>query len=420
MRIRPALGLALAALAATVVASPAVAGASSSSHHAPNSASGMAVAAGTLTNPSRVAMAGAVVDLYAWPSDAVLQALKPGQLVPTSLLTTATTNSAGEYTLTVPAARLEAAAVDSGYANLAIYSPAGGFRFFPYQTGSRADPPTPVTVNLTSNAQLNCGNDPHGHPYSFFGWTLIAKKHPANAVVGQGYIIPGKKTAGDWVNFAYNQTSTHTQVSTLGVGLSGYGLSAGYSTSGTKMSTATRGEGWPNQHKSTWFLTEFRVDQYRGLCYEVAADLKVPHVKQHPAKACPVKFLPPGDTNVPSNYHYVHKCYWLVDSPGWFGGATVEHPAKSPKAPAANCATQIAGSNFHFDTGEAIDWSSGFTVGASIGIKGVNLKADFGTNAQTGYDSNALMHFQFRKRGLICGTNTGPYDAAILVARGHG
>lgn len=58
-------------------------------------------------------------------------------------------------------------------------------------------------------------------------------------------------------------------------------------------------------------------------------------------------------------------------------------------------------------------------MGAVIGMKGVNLKTDFGTDAQTGYDANALMHFQFHKTGAICGTNTGPYAAAILVARGH-
>jgi hypothetical protein len=46
-----------------------------------------------------------------------------------------------------------------------------------------------------------------------------------------------------------------------------------------------------------------------------------------------------------------------------------------------------------------VNWSSGFTVGLTIGIKGVNLKSDFAANAQTGYDSNALMRFQFHRAG---------------------
>jgi hypothetical protein len=415
MRVRLGIALGLGALAATIMIGPADAGAT-----AATTASGAAVAVGTVTSAQGTAMPGAAVDLYAWPTDAVLQALRPGELVPRTLLATATTNSAGEYTLRVPVATLQAAAVDSGYANLEIDSPVGGFWFFPYQTSSLpADPPAPATVNLTSNASVNCGNDQHGQPYGFFGWTLVAHKHPANAVVGQGYIVPGTRTAGDWVKFDYNQASSHTQASSLGVGLSGYGLSAGYSTSGSKKSTAKRGESWPHEHENAWFLTEFRVDQYRGLCYEVAANTKTPRARQHPAKACPAKWLPPGEVNVPGNYHYVHKCFWLVASPGWFGGATLRHPKQIPAAPAGNCAPQTGGSNFHFDTGKAVNWSSGFTIGAAIGIKGVNLKADFGTNAQTGYDANAKMAFQFHKTGRMCGTNTGPYAAAILVAKGR-
>lgn len=99
-------------------------------------ARGVAVADGAATP-------GAAVDLHAWPSDAVLDALKPGQLAPTNLLATATTNAAGKHTLMVPAATLKASAVDSGYANLEIRSADGGSWFFPYQTGSLPDPPSP-------------------------------------------------------------------------------------------------------------------------------------------------------------------------------------------------------------------------------------------------------------------------------------
>ncbi len=171
---------------------------------------------------------------------------------------------------------------------------------------------------------------------------------------------PGEETQGDWVELPLRPGQQSQSDIDPGAWTrpSGYGISAGFS-SGTKTSTASRGEGVSNSYKSAWFRTEFRVVQYRGLCYEVTADFKVPRVKQHPKNACPQKWLPPGYVNVPTNYHYIHKCYWLVASIGWFGGATTVHPSKTPRAPAGNCAVQEAGSNFHYDLGTAVDWSAG-------------------------------------------------------------
>lgn len=147
---------------------------------------GAVVAAGTVTSPSGAAVPGVTVDLYAWPSDTVLSAMKPGGVVPTKLLATATTSPAGTYTLRVPAARLKAAAVDSGYANLEIGSPAGIW-FFPYQTGqlpTRAS--APVTVNLGRKPPWPCGYDAQGNPYFLSRFTLLRDRAPAYAVVGQG------------------------------------------------------------------------------------------------------------------------------------------------------------------------------------------------------------------------------------------
>ena len=67
--------------------------------------SGVTVAAGAITSPSGAALSGVKVSLNAWPTDAVLSAMKPGQAVPRSLLATATTSSAGSYTLEVPQAK---------------------------------------------------------------------------------------------------------------------------------------------------------------------------------------------------------------------------------------------------------------------------------------------------------------------------
>lgn len=82
-------------LAVSMIVSPAHAGTRVNNFASGEATAGMAVATGTVTGASGTAMPDTIVDLYAWPSDAVLKAMKPGQTVPTSLLGTATTNSAG-------------------------------------------------------------------------------------------------------------------------------------------------------------------------------------------------------------------------------------------------------------------------------------------------------------------------------------
>jgi hypothetical protein len=49
------------------------------------------VATGTITSPSNAVMPGVKVSLYAWPPDAVLSAMKSGQMVPRTLLATSAT-----------------------------------------------------------------------------------------------------------------------------------------------------------------------------------------------------------------------------------------------------------------------------------------------------------------------------------------
>jgi hypothetical protein len=395
-KIKLGVALGLAALAATVMASPAVAGASASAASTP---SGIPVAAGTATP-------GTAVDLYAWPSDAVLVAMKPGQLVLRKLLATATTNADGKYALMVPAATLEAAAVNSGYANLEIDSPGSGIWSFPYQTGMLpAETPATETVNLGGKKKKwPCGYMSNGQPYYVSGWSLVAQKKPAWAVVGQGYIAPQNKIRGDWVDFDYNVGSNQSQVSSLGIGISGYGVSAGYSTSGAKTSKGNFTEGYHKSLKNSWFMTEFNTAEYRAECYGIP-NTPVPVKKQH--GACPKMH----------DESYVHMCLWRVNSTTWFGGSHQQHPSYIPPTPARFCAPHDAGDHFNNDYGSAVEWSNGFTIGAAIGIKGVNLKADFGSTAHTGYDTDALMYFHFAHHSRLCGTNGSEASAAILVAR---
>jgi hypothetical protein len=390
------------AITAAAAILPALTAAASSPSGA--ASSGVTVATGTITSSSGAAMPGVTVKLYAWPSDAVLSAMKPGQQVPTTLLATTTTSATGTYTLQVPHASLKAAAVNAGYANLEVGT-AVGFWFFPYQTGPAAGQPSvPVTVNLGQNSKWACGYDSQGRPYGFSGFRLERTRAPAWAVVGQGYIIRRKHTKGDWLTFKYTQGASQTQASALGVGISGYGFDAGYTSAGSHTSTATHAEGYPRYYGNSWFRTMFKTGQYRGVCYGLP-DQKVPHLHQH--GQCPKKY----------GVSYVHKCLWLIHSRGWFGGATTLHPRRAPHTPGRYCAEHGKGTYFEGDYGTALQWSHGFELGAALDIKGVDLKARFNGSAQTGYDTNAVMHFKFHHKGYLCGTNGSEASAAILVQR---
>ena len=371
-------------------------------------ASGLAVAAGTVTSASGAAMPGEIVDLYAWPADSVLQALKVGQLVPATLLATATTDGTGRYMLRVPAATLKAAAVSSGYANLEISSAGSGFWFFPYQTSSQAA--STVTVNLNSGKGPVCGTKgPKGQQLLFTGFVKERQRQPAPATVGQGY-IGAVKTRGDSIAFNYNQTVSHTQASTLGVGISAYGFDAGYSTTGTSVSTADQGQDFANQSRNTWFQTYFNVAQYRGMCVVGPFDT-IGHKKQH--GQCPRKTKDSSGDTVD-----VYKCIWLIGSTGWFGGGKIVHPKNAPKTPGKFCAPADKGLVTGTANEKAIEWSAGWDLGATLGVKGVNLKASYGASAQTGYDSNDQMVFTFRHAGWLCGTNHDWQRAAQVVMRG--
>ncbi len=207
-----------------------------------------------------------------------------------------------------------AAAVESGNANLEIFSAVGGTWFLPYQTDSLpAQTPAPAIVNLSSQSKgLSCGINPNGHPYGFTGFVKERDRPQALAVVGQAYIVHSSKTAGDFVGFNYAQGMNSSQSTTLGIAISGYGFDAGYNSAGTHSSTARASEGFPTQHENSLFRTYFSTAQFRGICYGPSGDTNIPFQHQH--GQCPHNFSQHGET------FYVHKCFWLIHDTGWSGG----------------------------------------------------------------------------------------------------
>lgn len=71
---------------------------------------------GTVTASGK-ADAGATVYIHAWPDQNIVQALKVGQTVPWTLVGTATANASGEYSISLPVAKLVPEAT-SGVVNL--------------------------------------------------------------------------------------------------------------------------------------------------------------------------------------------------------------------------------------------------------------------------------------------------------------
>ena len=172
----------LAAAAAAIL--PALPGAASLP--AAPASSGVTVATGTVASASGRALPGVAVDLYAWPSDRVLQALRPRQAVPTKLLASTITSSAGRYWLQVPRAALDAAAIEQGWANLEIDSAGGTSWSFSYQT----DPAAAEHVNLTANGTPTC------HTVTASPWTYLRQLSKSWAVVGQGYVLKDQAYQG--------------------------------------------------------------------------------------------------------------------------------------------------------------------------------------------------------------------------------
>lgn len=318
--------------------------------------------AAAVAGPSTVLVAqghsspGAVVQLYAWPSDHVLQELRHGQAVPRTLIATATASSQGAYSLRTTPAALSSVAF-SGYANLEADSGTASW-FFPYRTAanvldSPADSASSVPiVNLA------------GRPAFCTGWVFIKQIGPDWAVVGQGYVTRSRIRQ----NFAYSAG----QNSSLGIGLSQSGRAGTFTLDGTREQSADQTQGFPGRGKGNdWYRTKFRVAKYGTDCTGVG---------------------------------FVS---YLVRSNGYAGGDSILHPRKPPTA--RRCEQELRGSTVSTHREKAVTWSAGFTIPT----------VNFNTSAETGYDSSAQLTYHWSRFGYECGSNNEqPGEAPQIVAKG--
>lgn len=299
--------------------------------------------------------AGAVVDLYAWPSDKVLQALKPGQDVPRTLISSAKTSSSGAFSLTVSATTLSTVAVSGAYANLEVDS---GTSFW-FITRPVTDS-TPAVVQLTGAAD---DSSPAICAVKYKG-----QLHRRWGTVAQEY---------DWGNApGVTQSLTYGtgQSTSLSIGFSKSGKYGSYTAGGSETETSSSSQSFPDQRKPGFFRfrTEWRVAKYLQVCGG-------------------------GKTDVGPFFKHI------VRSNGWLGGDDIRKASRAPKA--KFCITELAGSNFHTSNERATTVSAGLTV----------AEVDFGVNMQTGYDTSAELNLHFNKQRHLCGTGNLPAPQAGIV-----
>lgn len=320
------------------------------------------VASGTATAANGSAVRDAIIDLYAWPSGKVLQALKPGQEVPRTLVATAIANSAGKFSLSLAPGALSANAVSSGFVNLEADSGSATWFF-----STDAAKPAATAIGLTGAGTES--------PEYCTPWTEVKNLGAQPSIVGQAYIASNYKHVTDSFTYSRGQSSS------LGVGISPSGKKGTFTASGTVSTSSTANQGFPTEGPgNTLFLTFFKAGVYHDVCGTTG------------------KVKPDGASGE-SHQRYV------VRSTEWASGDKIDHPVSAPSA--NQCVPELAGGSFQTSNERAVTWSAGFSI-PPLGFNG---------QAQTGYDTSAQLSFVFGSTGELCGTNDIPPGAAQVVAK---
>ena len=206
------------------------------------------VASGTATAANGSAVRDAIIDLYSWPSGKVLQALKPGQEVPRTLVATATANSAGKFSLSLAPGTLSANAVSSGFVNLEADSGSATWFF-----STDAAKPAATAIRLTGAGAES--------PDYCTPWKEVKNLGAQPSIVGQAYIASNYKHVADSFTYSRGQSSS------LGVGISPSGKKGTFTASGTVSTSSTANQSFPTEGPgNTLFLTFFKAGVYHDVC----------------------------------------------------------------------------------------------------------------------------------------------------------
>ena len=382
LRKRSLTVAAVAALASSSLLPPSQgADASTADPSVPSVLTGRALAAnGT---PS----SGAQVLLYAWPRNASLDALPDSAPVDMPVITRATTDETGRYRLTLPSASaLAPYTASNGAVNLEVVTHDGADsaavsatrQVRAPQTG--VDPVSDTWRGATSVRPLHLfPADRRVAGPTFTSRTMNAMADscstfkvkdygPRWALVGAAY----SNVDGVTTSFGYTKGAS----SQLGVAASASGKYGSFSASGTNSVSSSGAVDFPSLSGAgrRSYYTKFDFAKFKMECvYEGGG--------------------------VMDRYTY--------RATKWIGGAKVGTPGSTPTA--TKCVYYAAGSGFTKSNTHAVTWSKGAQVGGDIGMS---------LSSQTGYESDAQVHFGFHRGRHLCGKSDYPGGSPkILVVK---
>lgn len=296
----------------------------------------------------------AAVFIYAWPSQAKLQALKVGQTVPRILVGKSTTDSSGKYSINLPVAKLAGEAT-SGVVNLQVGTStvAQNLPVVIAKDSGNADITGAPVVNLQgSKKHASCNQ-----PYDSWRYIKNMKKHWGT--VGQTYVDATDATQ----QFSYMEG----QLSSIGTGTSNSGSHGSFSADGSSSVANSRhhssGGTWPvyGARRSVWYRTQFHFGEYQCHVYGVATH------------------------------------YYEIRANGYDGGAHIEKPSSVPGT--RDCENYVSGFKFRSNSSTAKTWRRTWGIHAGLG---------FDASIVTGYDKSAAVVYKLRRSRDICGTNDYP------------
>lgn len=347
----------------------------------PDSASvaGPTVAAGTLVDSTGATIAGITVLLSGEPSSQVLMSLKNGDTVPTTVVSRATTDAAGDFMPKVPAGA-DLTAVTSardGSINFDVNAAAvsgAAPTFVPTRAilasaSSRFAAATAGRGSVSVAGRTAVLDTPHSADLHLrlrtLGTSVSKTAMPAYrppvrcSTVQEKDLGPGVVVVGATSNPRPSQTST------LGVGVSASRDGSSWSAGGTHNQATNGTETYANNHgaPNNNYETYFHAKQYFYSCY-------------------------PTYSSYGLNYHYIR----ATDSDGgvWTGDRAA--------IAAGKCVPPQANSRFSLNSTAATPFSTEFTIAAIISL-----------SAATGYssDSTVLHGFESEARPA-CGVDSYP------------
>lgn len=364
------------AVCLTIGSSPAFAQSRGTVSGSASSLKGQLIASGRVTNSHDQPVSGAQVRLFAWPTQAVVTKLKPGDRVPLRVVGSASSAADGSYAIRLASpSGLLTSSSPQGVVNLEIVAShgsagMGSFSFsrkmvqvnghaklvtlFGKRNPAAAVVQQTAAIRLHSNATVNAQATS-----SLCALDLVAVYSARPGVVGSSYSrYAGENT--QWFTYGVGQSTS------IGVGVSASDQYGSFSASGSYSVSSSGSQTWPTASSpiSLHYLTEFRPALYKWTC----------------------------------NPEYQEQAY------EWAAGATTT--TTSPPD-ATYCVPENAGAKFAKSTTQAFIFSSGFS-----------MPAGFSAHTLTGYDSTAVIHYTYITSGRLCGFNDYPGGTPARIVAG--